>query len=198
MSVLSLSSFCLPTVSASNISNEDDFVPTIKINKIFQTGSDSVDVKNMLPGDSIIHNYDVDVTIDSDVKVKFDIGFKSGNEKLGDVLNVKVVLKNNDDILYDGLLNEMPDELSVPLKTTKKSSTTLNYEITTSMDKTVGNEYAAQELKLTTVWWIDDSDNVKTGDASNVEFWVITMGVSAVGLVSILSLKKRVKKGDCV
>ena len=110
-------------------------------------------VKNMFPGDSIQHNYRLRVAYRGVVAVKFRAYIKPGYEKLAEVLKCRVELGG--ELLYDGLMKDMPSSLNHVLSSKGREVTDLFYEITAYLDTSVGNEYQNKELYADFRWWAE-------------------------------------------
>ena len=151
------------------------------------------DVNNMLPGDSIYQQYNVSVSCTGDVTVKFRANIKD-KEKLSEVLNVKVILVDEDSVLYDGLMKDMPKSLNAKIKTNSRITKTLQYDIITYLDTSVGNEYMAKSVEIDFMWWVDETsklDSPPTGDASNITMWRVVMVSSFVSVCFLITKRKR-------
>lgn len=110
-------------------------------------------VKNMFPGDVETKDYFLAVSYRGSITVHFHADIRPGYEKLAEVLKCKVVLLNNEEILYDGLMRDMPASIEHELVSSGKTTDELTYEITTYLETSVGNEYMAKELVADFCWW---------------------------------------------
>ncbi len=108
-------------------------------------------VVNMFPGDYITQFYNVRVSCDGYIKVYFTADVRPGYEKLAEVLKCKVVMPDENKILYDGLMNDIPD-LEHSISAVNKT-VDLGYEISVYLDTSVGNEYQDKQLIADFKWW---------------------------------------------
>lgn len=150
---------------------------------------------NMLPGDSETKNYCVRVSHKKDVVLRFRADIRSGCEILSEVLCCRVTLSDSGEVLYDGLMRDIPESLNRSLNTDKSTTSEVAYEITAYLDTSVGNEYMNKDLIADFRWWVEETDNLdspQTGDGFNI----ILHTAIAVGslLLIILLLKKRQKE----
>ena len=76
--------------------------------------------------------------------MRFHAEVRSGYEKLAEVLKCRVVLPESGDILYDGLMRDMPESLNVDLQTDSEVTNEVYYEITAYLETSVGNEYMSR------------------------------------------------------
>lgn len=129
-------------------------------------------VGNMFPGDSENNYYNVRVSYHDKVTVHFKADVRVGYEKLSEVMNVRVTLLNTGEIMYDGLMRDMPDGVTYELTSHESITDDLYYEITAYLDTTVGNEYQNQDLVADFKWWIEETENLdkapQTGDNLNI------------------------------
>ena len=114
---------------------------------------------NMFPGDSKTQYYRVSVSYTGSVTVSFQAFAREGGEKLGEVLRAKVRLMNTDEILYEGMLDDMV-QLDHVLTTDSEAQTEeLYYEITVGLSTNVGNEYQNKSLTADMHWWAEGTQN---------------------------------------
>lgn len=155
-------------------------------------------VTNMFPGDRETKYYCVKVSYKSDIVVRYHADIRPGYEKLAEVLKVKIRLLDTDEVLYDGLMRDMPKSLNHALYTGEKTQSELYYEITAYLDTSVGNEYQDKELLADFRWWVEETDNLdipQTGDTSNIYLWICLGSVSLL-LLLILIAKRRKEEAD--
>ncbi len=112
---------------------------------------------NMFPGDRETKTYLVEVSHRGTVTVRFRANIRPGYEKLAEVLLCKVVLRGEDTVLYDGLMRDMPASLDYPISSVFGRTTSLTYDITVSLDTSVGNAYMNKELIADFRWWVEES-----------------------------------------
>ena len=167
----------------------------------------------MLPGDSVTQYYLLKFSNKNNETIKFSSQIKDGYEKLSEVMKCKVVLITTDEVLYDGLMKDMPESINYTISTVNEddySNGELYYSITSYLDKSVGNEYQNKNLYADFRWWIEEDDNlsdnpstddkfdtvvddeqdVSTGDKSNIYMWMILFSVSVIALFNTRILRK--------
>ena len=147
----------------------------------------------MFPGDSIINNYCVKVSYKNTITVRYHADIKPGYEKLAEVLKVKVNLINKGEILYDGLMKDMPEALKHTLTSKASDREALYYEITAYLDTKVGNEYQNKDLVANFQWWVEETGNLeppKTGDTFNPVMWILLAGTSSLIIILLLYARK--------
>ena len=153
-------------------------------------------VKNMLPGDSETKNYCVKVSHKGNVTLKYHADIHKGGEKLSEVLKIKVVIPSLNKVIFDGAIKDMPTSLDVPLFASKKTESTVEYEITAYLETSVGNEYMNTELLADFKWWVEEKENLsspQTGDRFYLNLWLmLTFG----SLLFLVLLWKKCKKGE--
>ena len=117
-------------------------------------------VTNMFPGDIETKYFLVRVVHKGDIILRFHAEARPGYEKLAEVLKCRVVLPESGDILYDGLMRDMPESLNVDLQTDSEITSEAYYEITAYLETSVGNEYMQTELVADFTWWVEETDNL--------------------------------------
>ena len=153
-------------------------------------------VTNMFPGDIETKYFLVRVVHKGDIILRFHAEVRPGYEKLAEVLKCRVVLPESGDILYDGLMRDMPESLNVDLQTDSEVTNEVYYEITAYLETSVGNEYMQTELVADFTWWVEETDNLgpaHTSDGLEYTVWII---VAAASLIIIIILAARLRKGE--
>lgn len=153
-------------------------------------------VTNMFPGDIETKYFLVRVVHKGDIILRFHAEVRPGYEKLAEVLKCRVVLPESEDILYDGLMRDMPESLNVDLQTDSEITNEVYYEITAYLETSVGNEYMQTELVADFTWWVEETDNLgpaHTSDGLEYTVWII---VAAASLIIIIILAARLRKGE--
>lgn len=150
-------------------------------------------VGNMFPGDTETKSYYITTSYTGVVTVHFHADIRDGYEKLAEVLKCRVALRDGD-VLYDGLMRDMPQSLDHALPRAEKGSATLIYDITTYLDTDVGNEYMSKALCADFNWWVSADGasgrlTPKTGDDSHALVWAALAALSLGGV--LLLMKKR-------
>ena len=210
-----ISAVILMFASAVQVSADDADVLKLKRNRDVNT---SFYVENMFPGDVITKEYVV-TSPEKGVDIYFEAEVTEGsnNMKLAEVLKVKVDLPDDETVLYDGLMRDMPEGVVYSLASDQD---TLRYEITAYLDTSVDNPYMYQSLKADFKWWYDkqeestsqppsdkeedtsdkdatsdkdtDSDEEKTGDDMNlIPFICIAVAALIIIIVLMASRRKR-------
>lgn len=155
-------------------------------------------VGNMFPGDSETKYFRVRVSYHDKITVHYKATVRPGYEKLAEVLKVRVKLLSTGEMLYDGLMRDMPESLTHKLASKKSTTDELYYEITAYLDTSVGNDYQNKDLIADFKWWVEETGNLddspKTGDTSNILLWAVLAACS--GSMMILLLVTRRRKED--
>ena len=155
-------------------------------------------VGNMFPGDAEIKYFCVRVSYHDKITVHYKATVRPGYEKLAEVLKVRVKLLSTGEMLYDGLMRDMPESLTYKLASKKSTTGELYYEITAYLDTSVGNDYQNKDLIADFKWWVEETGNLddspKTGDTSNILLWAVLAAGS--GSMMILLLVTRRRKED--
>lgn len=149
-------------------------------------------VSNMFPGDREIRYYCVRVSYHDDVTVHFRADIRNGYEKLAEVMKMKVTLPGSGEVMYDGLMKDIPESLSKKLSSPDSTTDELYYKITAYLDTSVGNEYMDKELVADFKWWVEETgrlDPPKTGSPV-ITIWMILAGASLL-MIIILSVYKK-------
>ena len=167
---------------------------TLSLYKNNSADNTSFAVGNMFPGDVEIKEYCVKVSHKNTVTLKFTVDIHNGYEKLSEVLKMKVVLKDKNIVLYDGLMKDVPERLDYQMTGSGTATTQeISYVITAYLDTSVGNEYMNQDLKADFKWWVEETEDLTspaTGDLSNPMVWLGIMSVSLIALILLLKKKK--------
>lgn len=152
-------------------------------------------VDNMFPGDAQTQYYRVRVSYQNKVTVRFHADIHPGYEKLAEVLKCRVVLLTTGEVMYDGLMRDMPASLNHTLRSSEKTTDELLYEITAYLDTSVGNEYMNKSLVADFRWWVEETknltDNPKTGDSFNPLLWGDIAFGSLFLLILLLAKRKK-------
>ncbi len=149
-------------------------------------------VENMFPGDSETKDYKIRVEHEKRINLYFTIELQPGSEKLAEVMMVEVSLPDEDVILYDGLMKDIPSKVVRQLSSSEHYE---KYRITAYLDTSVGNDYMNKNLKADFRWWYAEEGQdstqppVDTGDNSNILMYT---GLTALsGIIIILLIKKK-------
>ena len=161
-------------------------------------------VPNMFPGDSVEEDYTVTVRHRDPLTLYFGIDIPNVDNKLAEVLHVKVVLPSRNATLYDGLMKDIPTSgMSVVLP---RGENKMVYAITVTLPTSADNEYMNLDLTVDLLWWYEQEssgggyipspppqvkpDGADTGDSFSAPLYI---GLGAVALcgVALLVLGKR-------
>ena len=155
-------------------------------------------VDNMFPGDSVTQYFRVQVSYQNPITVRYHADVREGDEKLAEVLNVRVRLLSGDEELYDGPIGDMPQSLDYRLSGSSKTTDELYYEITAYLDTSVGNDYQNLGLTADFRWWVEEAGNLtkppKTGDSFNLVLWAAVVIIS--GSICVLLIINRRRRRD--
>jgi len=153
----------------------------------------SFQVTNMFPGDGKTKYYRIRVFYKDSITVRYHADIRHGYEKLAEVLKVRIRLPETGELLYDGLMRDMPESLNHELDTNKSTQSELYYEITAYLDTSVGNEYMDKELIADFRWWVEETGNLdapKNGDVKNVCLW-ICLATGALLLFILFGIRRK-------
>lgn len=149
---------------------------------------------NMFPGDSETKFFRIKVSYNGDIIVRYHSDIRPGYEKLAEVLKVRVTLPETDQLLYDGLMRDMPDSLNYAFYTNERTQSELYYAITAYLDTSVGNDYQDKELIADFRWWVEETEHLdapQTGDTSNIYLWLCLVGGSLFCLILFLAKRRK-------
>ena len=156
-------------------------------------------VGNMFPGDAEIKYFCVRMSYHDKITVHYKATVRPGYEKLAEVLKVRVKLLSTGEMLYDGLMRDMPESLTHKLASKKSTTDELYYEITAYLDTSVGNDYQNKDLIADFKWWVEETGNLddspKTGDTSNILLWAV-LAAGSLSLIIILHVTRRRKEDE--
>ena len=131
----------------------------ISIYKNQAEDSTPFDSGNMFPGDRETKAYLVEVSHKGTVTVCFHADIRAGYEQLAEVLKCTVVLRGENNPLYDGLMRDMPESLNHRISSIPSKTSELAYDITVYLDTDIGNEYMNKELVADFRWWVEENGN---------------------------------------
>ena len=152
-------------------------------------------VGNMFPGDVETKYFRVRVSYHDKITVHYKATVRPGYEKLAEVLKVRVKLLSTGEMLYDGLMRDMPESLTHKLASKKSTTDELYYEITAYLDTSVGNDYQNKDLIADFRWWVEETGNLdnspQTGDTSNILLWAVLAAGSLSMMILLLVTRRR-------
>ena len=186
-------------VSAQNTTAEAKKAATIELYNKQPEENKAFTVGNMFPGDAEIKYFCVRVSYHDKITVHYKATVRPGYEKLAEVLKVRVKLLSTGEMLYDGLMRDMPESLTHKLASKKSTTDELYYEITAYLDTSVGNDYQNKDLIADFKWWVEETGNLddspKTGDTSNILLWAV-LAAGSLSLIIILHVTRRRKEDE--
>lgn len=154
-------------------------------------------VSNMFPGDAQTKQYCVKVSYKGTVTVEFKPKIRAGYDVLAEVLKCKVILQNSGEVLYDGLMSDIPESLKKTLHSDEQTVSELLYSVTVYMDPSVGNRYQNKSLAADFEWWVSEGSlgpPPQTGDNTRVFLYVALMSMSIFVLAILLRRRKSDEK----
>ena len=186
-------------VSAQNTTAETKKAATIELYNKQAEENTPFQVGNMFPGDSETKYFRVRVSYHDKITVHYKATVRPGYEKLAEVLKVRVRLLTTGEMLYDGLMRDMPESLTHKLASKKSTTDELYYEITAYLDTSVGNDYQNKDLIADFKWWVEETGNLddspQTGDTSNILLWAV-LAAGSLGMIIILLVTRRRKEDE--
>lgn len=157
------------------------------------------EVENMLPGDSETKYFGVQVSYCNALTVNFRATVRDGYEKLAEVMKIRIKLLSTDEIVYDGLMRDMPSCVTYKLYSEKDTTEEFYYEITAYLDTSVGNEYQNKSLIADFNWSVEEVSNLvsppRTGSMTHMAAWC-DLAVSSAFVIVILLIARKRKEDD--
>lgn len=157
------------------------------------------EVENMLPGDSETKYFGVQVSYCNALTVNFRATVRDGYEKLAEVMKIRIKLLSTDEIVYDGLMRDMPSCVTYKLYSEKDTTEEFYYEITAYLDTSVGNEYQNKSLIADFNWSVEEVSNLvsppRTGSMTHMAAWC-ALAVSSAFVIVILLIARKRKEDD--
>lgn len=157
------------------------------------------EVENMLPGDSETKYFGVQVSYCNALTVNFRATVRDGYEKLAEVMKIRIKLLSTDEIVYDGLMRDMPSCVTYKLYSEKDTTEEFYYEITAYLDTSVGNEYQNKSLIADFNWSVEEVSNLvsppRTGSITHMAAWC-ALAVSSAFVIVILLIARKRKEDD--
>lgn len=157
------------------------------------------EVENMLPGDSETKYFGVQVSYCNALTVNFRATVRDGYEKLAEVMKIRIKLLSTDEIVYDGLMRDMPSCVTYKLYSEKDTTDEFYYEITAYLDTSVGNEYQNKSLIADFNWSVEEVSNLvsppRTGSMTHMAAWC-ALAVSSAFVIVILLIARKRKEDD--
>jgi len=186
-------------IGGTSRSEADTSRPTINLSLYWSHSVYNVPfrVVNMLPGDSETRYYSVKVSYKGDVSVEFKPKIRPGYETLAEVLRCNITLQNSGEVLYDGLMSNVPESIKQSLSSDIQTVDVLVYEVSVYLDDSVDNRYQNKELVADFEWWVPDTQKLgppPTGDNARPVMYMAFMFASAFVLTIFLIRRKRYEK----
>lgn len=151
-------------------------------------------VKNMFPGDEESKYYCVKLSYHDKVTLYFKADIHSGYEKLAEVMKARITLLDTNEVMYDGLMKDIPKSIVLPLSFRGSATDEVYYEITAYLDVSVGNEYMEKDLEASFKWWVEEVDHLdspQTGESLNTSILLLILSASLFMLILLLRYKKK-------
>lgn len=181
-------------------SNSENKAKNIILHKKQQQDNETFKATNLFPGDNEKNYYAIKVFHNKDITVRFHADIRPGYEKIYEVLKIKVTLIDSNEILYDGLLKDIPNSLNTKLETEESTESDLYYEINVYLDTSVGNEYQNQSLTVDFNWWVEEGDYLdppQTGIIDNISHNILLYIVIIILIIFLIfKVKKEVNKNN--
>ena len=178
-----------PTVSDDGILETNS--PSLKIHYAGPTESLRLNVRNMMPGDSLMKMYTVEVFTKGDTNLFFRVNPVDKDNKLSEVLSVTVFYSDNDEVVYDGPIKYMPSHVKCPIGTVSddRNVSAVNLELTFYQHgESVGNEYQAQTMEATLDFWVEDTSVLYLPGVSELDIGIFTWATVVAVLCAIIYL----------
>lgn len=164
----------------------------IKLYKHHKDDNTKFYLDNMFPGDIETKYYCVRVSYKDKIVLRFNATFNSEDDYLNEVTNIKIKLLNTNEVLYEGLIKDIPQELTYKTKTNRYTTEDFYYEITVSLDKTAGNEYQDKTIKGNFKWFVEEDNLVPSPDTGDyITYWVFGAILSLIVITLIIIFNKR-------
>lgn len=180
----------IPTADADSKTT----APVIHIHNKNAGDNEPFHVKNMFPGDKESKYYCVKVSYHDKVALHFKADIHSGYEKLAEVMKAKITLLDTNEVMYDGLMKNMPKSVTHSLSSRGPTTDEVYYEITAYLDVSVGNEYMEKDLEASFKWWVEEIDHLdspQTGESLNTSVLLLISSASLFMLILLLRYKKK-------
>lgn len=126
-------------------------------------------ISNMMPGDVIYQKFDLEITLDSDVKVKYYfVADEDSSAELLSALQMEVYLPQVDQVLYVGSMEGFDEEQQyIYVEAGDLGISTVNYEVMFSLSTEVGNECMDTQILGEFIWTCEEVDEIPAGEVLN-------------------------------
>lgn len=167
---------------------------TLSLHKSNADDNTPFNIKNMLPGDRETNYYRISVSHNGNVVLRFHANIRPDFEKLSTVLKCRIALPEKSEVLYDGLMKDMPVSINLLLNTDKSTVSEVCYEITAYLDTSVGNEYMNSNLISDFRWWVEETENLNSPQ-TGVPFDIcLCLSLASCSLLLLILLIKKRKR----
>ena len=176
--------------------------PTVSEDGILETNSDSLKlhygnsreslrmiVNNMMPGDSVMKMYSVEVFTKGDTNLFFKVKPKDKTDKLCEALRVRAFYADNDTVVYDGTVKDMPGHIPCPVGTVSdgKNVSAVNLELTFYLDlMSVGNEYQGESLEASFEFWVEDTHLLYLPGVCDLDIGIFSWALIVIILSTVI------------
>ena len=153
-------------------------------------------VQNMFPGDQEVSHYCVQISHKGPVILCFHTEIQPGYEILANVMKCRIELPESGEVLYDGLMKDMPDAIETPFYTKEKTISEAYYKIIAYLDTSVDNQYMNQDLAADFTWWIKETEplcDVNTSDTDSLFLYGIILVGAFLTIICLNQRRKRVR-----
>lgn len=179
---------------------KEEFTPHLSLHRFSPEGKEEFTVQNLLPGDRVSKEYEIAVSFKDSMDLCFYAPVKEDIFSVSDVLKCSVAIKDSGQILYDGLLKDMPSCLTYRLYSKEETTKTVTYLISVYLDTSVGNEYMSGKLTADFNWWAETRENLVSPETGLYGFISVLYALIALAsfLVIIITVirRKRTTLGD--
>lgn len=185
--------------AAAETSDEDISATAISLHKRKPDDNTPFQVINMFPGDNETKYYSVRVSHKGDVILRFHADVRPGYEKLAEVMKCRIILPESGEVMYDGLMRDMPKSLNHELITQQSTTSQVYYQITAYLETSVGNEYMDKDLIADFRWWVEEMGNLElpqTGDTFNLYLWICLVSTSLFVLIMLWRKRSKEEQTD--
>ncbi len=177
-----------------------EFTPHLSLHRFSPEEKEKFTAQNMLPGDCVSKEYEIAVSFKDCIDLCFYAPIKEDVLSVSDVLKCSVAIKDSGQILYDGLLKDMPSCLTYRLYSKEKATKNVTYLISVYLDTSVGNEYMSGKLTADFNWWAENRENLISPETGFYGFIPVLYALIALTsfLVIIITVikRKRATLGD--
>ena len=143
---------------------------------------------NMLPGDSVSRFFRLKVTHTGETTVSFSMRYTS-ESVLAEILCVKVTLSTTGEVMYDGLISEMPTKLEHKIAAEGTQTSQVVYQVTVYMPTEATAEYMGKTVTAEFEWSAPEVETLATPTWHKVAVAVPT-GVVISGSLTVFIIAR--------